>query len=313
MADDFRPTAPLEHLRQRAQVLARLRAFMAERGVWEATVPCLGRAGVTDVHLDALTLEAAGATHYLQTSPEFFLKRLLAAGSGAVYYLGPAFRKDERGRQHRFEFTMLEWYRPGLSYTELAAEVGELVAMLAPGAVVATHTYGELFEAAVGIDPHTATLESLQQLARTRLHFTSPLAAPSDYLDLLFSHLVQPELLAPTLVLDYPACQCALARLTRNSAGAPVAERFELYWRGLELANGYGELCDPVEQRARFERDRRERQQRGLPDIQADTNFLAALEAGLPDCSGVALGVERLMMALWELSDISQVMAFADG
>lgn len=290
-----------------------MRSFMADRGVWEAGVPCLGRAGVTDVHIEALTLQLDGATAYLQTSPEFFLKRLLAAGSGAVYYLGPAFRKDQRGRQHRREFTLLEWYRPELSYTELAAEVGALVTTLAPSVSVSSATYGELFKAATGVDPHTASEAELRQLACDELDFRTPLDSPSDYLDLLFSHLVQPALGEPTLVRDYPACQCALARLTRNADGILVAERFELYWRGLELANGYGELCDPVEQRARFQRDRRERQRRGLPDVPPDEHLLAALQAGLPACSGVALGVERLLMALWDEPDIAHTMSFADG
>ena len=309
----FAPGIIPERLRQRAQVLAQLRQFMAERGVLEAEVPCLGRTGVTDVHIEPLTTGVGADLRYLQTSPEFYLKRLLAAGSGPVYALGPAFRAEVHGRQHRCEFTLLEWYQLGLDHRQLSAEVAALVQRLAPDTAVHSVSYAEAFEAALGFDPHEATAAQLAAAATERLDFNTPLDSPSDYLDLLFSHCVQPGLLEPTLVLDYPVCQAALARLGTDGAGHAVAHRFELYWAGLELANGYFELRDAAEQRRRFTADNAERRRRGLPERPVDEALLAALEAGLPECSGVALGVDRLLMALWQEPDIARVRAFAES
>lgn len=309
----FRPTASLNNLKKRAQVLADLRAFFHARGVMEADVPVLGRTTVTDPHLEPLHCVAGASRRYLQTSPEFFLKRLLAAGLGSVYYLGPAFRQDESGRHHRAEFTMLEWYRLGFNDRDLAREVLDLVARFAPDAGGSEVSYGDLFLQHCKLNPHRASLADLADLGRELLDFQGDLQHKSAWLDLLFSHVVQPQLTAPTIVYDYPAEQCALARLGPNDDGDTVAKRFELYWQGIELANGYWELTDAVEQRRRFEDDQRVRRELGLMVPEYDSALLAALESGLPDCSGVALGVDRLLMCVLNEDNIAEVRPFADG
>lgn len=306
----FQPSASLDHLQKRAQLLNQLRAFFLARQVMEVDVPALGRATVTDVHLEALKVPGAG---YLQTSPEYFMKRLLASGCGSIYYLGKAYRRDESGRRHRAEFTMLEWYRVGLDDRQLMAEMTELFLQLAPQVPVRTRSYQEVFVAALGICPHKATLADLQVLIDEHLDLNSPLQDKSACLDLLFSHCVEPSLGADiTFVYDYPVEQCALARISTD-ADVAVARRFEVYWNGMELANGYWELCAAAEQRERFENDRRTRAELGLNVPDMDERFLAALASGLPDCAGVALGVDRLLMCLLGAKDIREVMPFADG
>lgn len=307
----FRPTASLEHLQKRAQLLQQLRAFFDAQGVMETDVPALAPATITDVHLEPLQVPGVG---FLQTSPEYLMKRLLAAGCGSIYYLGKAYRKDESGRRHRAEFTMLEWYRVGLDDRQLMAEMIELFHHLAPGVRARIRTYREVFLAALGVCPHTATLADLQAVIARTLELNSPLEDKSACLDLLFSHCVEPSL-GPdiTFVCDYPAEQCALARVVPTSAGTPVARRFEVFWGGMELANGYWELCSVAEQRQRFDNDRRIRAANGLKVPALDERFLAALAEGLPDCAGVALGVDRLLMCLVGATDIREVMPFADG
>lgn len=307
----FHPSASLDHLQKRAQLLQQLRAFFIARQVMEVDVPALGQATVTDVHLEPLKVPGGG---YLQTSPEYFMKRLLASGCGSLYYLGKAYRKDESGRRHRAEFTMLEWYRVGLDDRQLMVEMTELFHQVAPAITVQIRSYREVFLAALGICPHTATLMDLQAVIAKTLELHSPLQDKSACLDLLFSHCVEPALEPGiTFVCDYPAEQCALARLTTGADGVPVARRFEVFWNGMELANGYWELCSAAEQRERFENDRRIRTANGLEVPELDERFMAALEAGLPDCAGVALGVDRLLMCLVGATDIREVMPFADG
>lgn len=307
----FQPSASLEVLQKRAQLLAQLRAFFFARQIMEVDVPALGRATVTDVHLEPLKVPGAG---YLQTSPEYFMKRLLAAGCGSIYYLGKAYRRDESGRRHRAEFTMLEWYRLGLDDRQLMAEMTALFHQLAPQVTISMRSYQEAFSAVLGVCPHTATLAELQALIARTLELHSPLQDKSACLDLLFSHSIEPTLgQGITFVYDYPVEQCALARIAAADNGALVARRFEVYWNGIELANGYWELCSAEEQRRRFENDRRIRMATGLEAPDLDERFLAALEAGLPDCAGVALGVDRLLMCLIGAKDIRDVMPFADG
>ena len=307
----FHPSASLDVLQKRAQLLHQLRAFFFARQIMEVDVPALGQATVTDVHLEPLTVTGAG---YLQTSPEYFMKRLLASGSGSIYYLGKAYRRDESGRRHRAEFTMLEWYHVGLDDRQLMAEMTELFRQLDPHTTITMHSYADVFSAALGACPHTATLAELQSLIAQTLELHSPLQDKSACLDLLFSHRVEP-FLGPdiTFVYDYPAEQCALARIVTTDGGVQVARRFEVYWNGIELANGYWELCSVGEQRERFENDRRVRAANGLEVPELDERFLAALGAGLPDCAGVALGVDRLLMCLIGAKDIRDVMPFADG
>ncbi|GIX29926.1 MAG: elongation factor P--(R)-beta-lysine ligase [Porticoccaceae bacterium] len=293
--------------------MAQIRAFFAERGVLEVDVPLLGEAAATDPALEPIAVEVDGATLYLQTSPEHYLKRLLAQGVGPVYALTRAFRGGEHGARHRREFTLLEWYRPGWQEEALMAEVVELVERLAGRAIpVTTLDYGDAFAAATGLDPHGAPLALLAAAAAEVAGGDWAGEARSTLLELLFALRVEPRLPAGlAFVVSYPACQAALARLERDARGRTVARRFELYWDGLELANGYYELADAAEQAARFAADNARRRALGKPEIPVDEQLLSALRAGLPDCSGVALGVDRLLMRLFGAADLGEVIPFA--
>lgn len=316
---EWRPTATLENLRLRARVLAVIRAFFAERGVLEVETPLLSSATATDPHLDSFATRytgpgaAAGLSLYLQTSPEFAMKRLLAAGSGPIYQLGKAFRNGEAGRRHNPEFTLLEWYRPGFDLHALMDEVEALIASLLGTPAAERLSYAEAFIRYAGIDPHAATAAELQRIASVEKFSESLRLAGDDrdgWLDLLLTHLVEPHLgkERPVFIFDYPPSQAALARIRPGNPS--VAERFELYIDGIELANGYHELGDAREQQRRFKADRERRRSAGLPDTPSDERLLAALEHGLPDCSGVALGVDRLVMIAARAQALDEVMAF---
>lgn len=307
----WQPSATIETLRKRAQLLKELRSFFYTRGVMEVDVPVLGRTTVTDPHLEPLEVLLDPAA-YLQTSPEFFMKRLLAAGMGSIFYLGKAFRAEEEGRRHRAEFTMLEWYRTEFDDTRLIAEVIELFRMLSPRLEVEVVPYHQLFETRVGIDPHLATAHELAAIARNNLDINWQDNNVSTWLDLLFSHLVEPSIAPDTLtvVTNYPASQCALAKVGVDELGQRVAKRFEVYWKGLELANGYCELTDAEEQKRRFSNDNETRRGSGKKSVTVDAMFLEALEHGLPECAGVALGVDRLLMCLLNKTDIKDVLYF---
>lgn len=317
--EDWRPRADLRTLRMRAGMLARIRAFFAARGVLEVETPILSRRAVTDPRLHSLATRCigpgappGGLPLYLQTSPEYAMKRLLCAGSGPIYQIARVFRDDERGRLHNTEFTLLEWYRPGFDHHHLMDELGELVCeILDLPARWDRIAYGELFRERLGIDCHAASPAALAACAAARgLDVAGgDRLSRDEWLDLLLSHLLQPGLGAerPLFLHDYPASQAALARLRGDP---PVAERFELYVRGIELANGYHELGDAAEQRARFERDNAERRAAGLPEAAPDERLLAALAHGLPPCAGVALGFDRLLMLAAGVDDIAEAMAF---
>lgn len=313
---DWQPGASAGNLRRRAELLAAIRRFFAARQVLEVETPALGRCTVTDIHLDAFPVTAgAGVDKYLQTSPEYAMKRLLAAGSGPVYQLGKAFRREEVSRLHNPEFTLLEWYRPGFDWRQLLEEVAALVVevlSLSGRERIAQFSYAELFSTHLNINPHTIAASSLEQLTRETVDVTATELSPSDCLQLLMHHCIEPELPEFCFVYDYPEAQAALAVVEDNEAGTPVARRFELYGAGMELANGYQELTDPEEQRCRFARDQAQRQQRGLPQVAIDERLLAALAAGLPACAGVALGVDRLAMLACQARHINEVIAFGD-
>ncbi len=315
MTQDWQPSASIATLKRRAQLLADLRAFFAERNLLEVDVPVLSTATVTDPHLQAISARVGARDWFLQTSPEFYMKRLLAAGVGSCFYLGKAFRQDEQGRRHRPEFTMLEWYRTGFSDRDLRAEVLELMMLLTHNGKHRQVSYGDIFTEYLAVDPHRATENELASLAMKHLDLhgfgsDGDGLDKSSWLDLLFSHCIEPHLEEIVLVYDYPACQCALAKLGQNEQGQTVAKRFELFWNGMELANGYWELSDGREQALRFERDNTIRQTLGLPEIVPDHRLLAALDAGIPECAGVALGVDRLLMGLTGASAIDEVVPF---
>ena len=329
--DTWRPTATRALLEQRASLLGRARRFFAARGVLEVDTPILVNSAVTDVHIHSARVHLADPSdsqapdtnrpYFLHTSPEYAMKRLLAAGSGDIFQICHVVRGLERGRLHNAEFTLIEWYRIGLPLDELMSEVQALVRELlgSNGARRAAErlSYRAAFVRELGLDPFTAPLSELRRAAQP-LGFTTVAAATSadgeqqrdELLELLMGALVGPRLGrgALTFVHGYPATQAALARLDPHDPG--TALRFELYCEGLELANGFHELASATEQRARFECDIEERRRRGLPLFPIDERLLAALEAGLPDCTGVALGFDRTLMLASGAMHIEEVLAF---
>ena len=311
---DWQPTADPDILRARAGLLARIRAFFASRDILEVETPLLCGAGITDPAIEPLAVERGTSLkqrRYLQTSPEYAMKRLLACHGLPIFQLARAFRDGEAGARHNPEFTLLEWYRPGFDHHALMAEVAELVSCCLGERPLHYFSYRHLFLDILALDPFTAALDELQSVARARLD-TGTLSGDRDlWLDLLMSHLIEPQLAGRGMcfVYDYPASQAALARI-ETIDGVAVGHRFELYVDGMELANGYFELLDPTEQRERFEQDNLRRREQGLPEHPLDERLLAALEHGLPACSGVALGVDRLLMIASGVADIRKVLAF---
>lgn len=316
----WQPDAAMGNLRLRAELLARVRGFFADREVLEVETPLMCQAAGTDPHLDALSLELApGDWRYLQTSPEFAMKRLLAAGSGPIYQLCKAFRRDETGQRHNPEFTMLEWYRPGFDDSRLMDEVAALMAaclpasLLAPDATIPRITYRDLFRQHLALDPFVASDADLLACARQQTEFGDMALSRDDSLNLLMSIVIEPQLRQPLFVVEFPASQAALAQITHDHDGAAIARRFELFAQGMELANGYLELTDSAEQARRFDADNRQRISAGLPARGVDARLLAALDHGLPDCAGVALGFDRLVMLAAGAGQISEVISFVAG
>ncbi len=309
-SESWRPTATSARLRARACLLQDIREFFFSRGVMEVETPLLSMAGNTDPEIHSIRTEEGA---YLRTSPEFALKRLLAAGSGDVFELGRVFRGGESGRTHNPEFTMLEWYRTGFSYHQLMDEVATLVKQCGRGRfdhwAQQRLTYRQLFLRYVDLDPFDADERELS--GRAKQHGIDDLELNrKQWLDLLISVVIQPALPQEclTFVHDFPAAQAALARVRQDSP--PVAERFELYLGRTELANGYQELTDAIEQARRFDADNSFREMRGQPVYQSDQHLVQALQHGLPECAGVALGVDRLLMAITDTASINEVMAF---
>jgi len=315
----WRPTASLSVMQLRAQLMARIRHYFAEQQVLEVETPILQQAGNTDPMIDNLQCSygAHGVLeqgYYLQTSPEYAMKRLLAAGSGPIYQVCKVFRDGESGRRHSPEFTLLEWYRPGFDLYALMDEVEELVSRLMAlddGAVRITYT--DLFQHFIGVDPIQDEVTLLRNHA---LKFGITVSEQSDerdfWLDLLLSHIIEPELKTLgrlVFVYDYPATQAALAQI--NADG--LAERFELYLDGVELANGYYELADGDEQRRRFVNDNNRRRSLGKSQVPIDESLLMALNAGLPGSAGVALGLDRLLMCLSKTTSLEEVLTFPIG
>ncbi len=310
----WRPSADLPALQRRAALLADIRRFFDERGVLEVETPLLAQHTVTDPALEPLCVESGASidsVRYLQTSPEYHMKRLLAAHGEPIYQVARVFRDGEVGPRHNPEFTLLEWYRPGFDLHALMREVQSLVHHCLGDCPVHFHSYRELFEQVLQVDPHTAGAAELERIARAQIDAGDIEGDRDLWLDLLMSHVVEPHLATLPLcfVYDYPASQAALAQVAEVD-GVVVAQRFETYLHGVELANGYCELRCEKEQRQRFERDNATRVGRGLPPVPLDECLLQALEHGLPACSGVALGVDRLLLAATEAADVSAVLAF---
>lgn len=304
----WQPTAAIDSLRKRAEIIANIRQFFSSRGVLEVDTPLLSHATVTDPHIASI---ATDLECYLQTSPEYAMKRLLAAGSGSIYQICKAFRDDPTSKIHNPEFTMLEWYRPGFDHHALMDEMDELLQLTLSTPAAERLSYAAAFEKYLAINPHTATDEELIIQVQQNINLAEPVAERNTCLDLLLTHCVEPHVgqQRPVFLYDFPITQAALAKI-RYEEHPPVASRFEVYFKGMELANGFHELQNAAEQRTRFESDLRYRKENNLRLVPLDERFLAALEAGLPDCSGVALGVDRLVMLALSSGTIKEAMSF---
>jgi len=311
---DWLPSASLQNLQQRAHALATIRQFFLERDVLEVETPLLASSTVSDVYIESIAAEVndgnASQQNFLQTSPEFFMKRLLASGSGSIYQIAKAFRQEEKGTRHNIEFTLLEWYRLSYSLDQLMTELEHLVQEILDCGPILRFSYREIFQQHLQIDPHEITLVELQQLASTEVDLSGKNLSKTDYLQLLLSNSIEPQLPPFCIIYDYPKEQAALSTLAVDEQGIVVAKRFELFGHGMELANGYFELSDAAEQRVRFEADNAARKEKGLQIHDADEKLIAALESGLPSCSGVAVGVDRLLMLLVDAKNISEVISF---
>ncbi len=314
-AEDWRPGSTLELARLRAAMLSTVRRYFADTGALEVTTPVLVQAPVTDVHLQSMNVvgERDERIGYLHTSPEYAMKRLLCAGWPDIFQVAPVFRGGERGRRHSPEFTMVEWYRLGIDHQALIDDVDRLLlAALRPHTSSAPSrrvAYRDAFRESLGVDPIDGSLEELQgAIALRKAPVPQSLVSDRDaLLDIALTAVVTPRFPTDrlTFLYDFPATQAALARIR-----GPVASRFEAFWGETELANGFHELSDAAEQSRRFESDRRARRLRAQPDLSVDERFLAALAAGLPDCAGVALGFDRLVMVASGVAHIDDVIAF---
>lgn len=309
----WRPSCDLSNLQIRAAFLTKIREFFAMRQVLEVETPILSTTTIPDPHIASLKTSIFDQTYYLQTSPEFHMKRLLAAGSGSIYQICKAFRADEIGRFHNPEFTMLEWYRVNFNAEQLLAEIDEFLIFLLDAKPAKYYSYQALFLNFLDIDPLIATAEELQHTATMNQITIQGLDLKDKdvWLNLLMSHCIEPKLNEanqPYFIYDFPLSQAALAK--QSAKDARVAERFEVYMHGIELANGFHELTDPIEQRRRFEDYLSQREKLNLASLPIPEPFLAALQHGLPACSGVALGIDRLLMIANHAKNIQQVIAF---
>lgn len=314
----WQPTAEIATLYHRAEIFHKIRAFFHERNVLEVDTPCLSLGSISDPHIEVLSTHTKTlgqeVTYYLQTSPEYAMKRLLAAGAPSIYQLGKVFRAEEIGRRHGIEFTMLEWYRLGFDHWQLMSEIDDLLSALTGDVVHSERlSYQEAFLRHVGLDPFSAELVELQKCCFQHTEYGLEEDDRDTLLELLFATLVEPNigLKQPCFIHSYPASQAALAKQQVELSGERTAARFELYWRGMELANGYFELTDAIEQQQRLREDMTQRVEQQQVWRQVDERLISALEKGLPDCAGVALGVDRLLMLLLNQTHIDTVMPFA--
>jgi lysyl-tRNA synthetase class 2 len=317
---DWQPSAEIETLKRRAQLLADVRRFFSERDVLEVETPVLSQAAPTATYLESFcTLyQPAGLkpqSYYLQTSPEFAMKRLLAAGSGDIYQIAKVFRHGELGRLHNPEFTMLEWYRPALGYQALMTEVDNLLQEVACLPAAISMTYHNAFKQYLNVDIEVLNTDSLREIALSNIA-SLPRDWQSDrdgWLELLMSEVIEPQLAAlakPVIVSDFPASQAQLAKVYQNQSGHQVAARFEVYAGGVELANGYDECQDADELRRRFEKDNLQRLAEQKQLMPVDEHLLDAMTAGLPACTGVALGLDRLLVLMTGKQRLSEVLSF---
>ncbi|RSD33069.1 elongation factor P--(R)-beta-lysine ligase [Vibrio pectenicida] len=318
MHKTWQPVASLDQIKDRATLLQKIRQFFSDRSVLEVDTPALSHAAVTDIHLHAFETNfvgpnfAKGQALYLMTSPEFHMKRLLAAGSGCIYQICKSFRNEESGRYHNPEFTMLEWYRVGFNHHQLMDEMDQLMQLILKVKPASRMTYQQAFLDVLGVCPLEAPMSDLREVANN-LGLGDIAQDEKDrdtVLQLLFSVGIETKIgqQQPAFVYDFPASQAALSKISLKDPR--VAERFEVYFKGVELANGFHELDSADEQLQRFEEDNHKREHLGLSTQPIDYQLIQALEAGLPKCAGVALGIDRLMMLAAQEEHIEQVMAF---
>lgn len=314
-ANLWQPSASIETLVKRAQILADIRQFFQQRQVMEVDVPVLSKAAVSDPFIDAMEVsfkhfpDDQEQIHYLQSSPEYAMKRLLSAGSGCIYQLAKVFRNGEVGHKHNPEFTMLEWYRLGFDDKQLMDEVQALVSSITGITTFQRYSYREVFKKYLSLDIESADNADLAKVMAEHVEVSGEYDT-DGWLNLLMSHCIEPQLKGAVFIYDYPASQAALARVKTDSQGVSVAARFELFVDGVELANGYHELSDSKEQLRRFEKDLSDRVDLGLPQRPYETRLVSALEDAFPDCAGVALGVDRLVMLALGKASISEVIPF---
>ncbi|RDH42495.1 elongation factor P--(R)-beta-lysine ligase [Zooshikella ganghwensis] len=320
---DWQPTASLETLKLRADLLSKIRSYFQQQSVLEVETPAMSHTAVCDVHIECFSTKfkpvsrSVGQTVYLHTSPEYAMKRLLVAGSGDIYQVCKVFRNGEAGGRHNPEFSMLEWYRVGLDHHQLMDDVTGMLSHVCDFTELRRVSYQQLFEEHLGINPHRTATQQLIKLVKEKVDSELSGLERNALLELLFTHLIEPSLgwsaegkLAGVYVYDFPASMAALSRVQLDTEGQQVASRFELFIDGVELANGYNELADAIEQEKRFKHDKAKRQELGFEVNPIDEHLLSALRVGLPDCAGVALGVDRLLMLLAGTHAIADVLAF---
>jgi len=319
----WQSTMTWQNAQKRAKILQQIRQFFADRDVVEVETPALSQGTVTDVYLDAISCKydfladspAGRSTElFLQTSPEFHMKRLLASGYGCIYSIAKAFRHEEAGRNHNPEFTMLEWYRIGFDQFDLMSEVANLLKVVIGGDKAILSSYQDIFIKTVSVDPLTASFDELVEVL-TKYGKADDWLIEMNEADLLlqfiFTEIIEPTIGVdqPQFIYDFPIAQASLAK--RSIDDPRVAQRFECYYRGIELVNGFNELTDANEQQVRFEEDNAKRAAQGLTVKPIDSNFIAALKHGIPQCSGVALGIDRLVMLAIDIDHISEVQSFS--
>jgi lysyl-tRNA synthetase class 2 len=314
---EWQPSATLNVLQQRARLNNQIREFFSMRSILEVDVPVIGQSTVTDHNIESMSVDVLGQKGFLQTSPEYFMKRLLASGSGDIFSLGKAFRQGEIGGKHNPEFALLEWYRCGWNEHQLMDEV---IALL--GSIINTTrdspipvlkvSYSDCVFCYLGFDPHNIDLDSLRIIAADLGSKSWLKESRENCLDLIFSMAIEAKLPdGLVLIYDYPECQAALSKIDSNVKGQIVSRRFEVFYNSTEIGNGYFELIDACEQVKRFDADVVYRFERQSETVTIDRKLIAALEKGLPECSGVAIGLDRLLMELLELKSIDQVLSFS--
>ena len=307
------PGSKIEMLKKRARMFVQIRAFFSGKGVLEVDTPILSHTAPVDTHIEVMSVAFPGGEKgYLHTSPEYAMKRLLAEGSGDIYQFSHVFRAEEAGRLHNPEFTMIEWYRVGATLQFLIDETLDLIRLFLGDLPIHIYTYREAFKKFVGIDHRSATAQDLKAIAEKNQLPLTPDADKWDkdtFLHFLMAFLIEPKFAGLNVIRDFPSTHAALAR-TCEKEGELVAERFEVYFNGIELANGFHELTDPVEQRARFIQANLEREKLGKQTLPIDERFLTALEKSLPDSCGVAVGFDRLLMLMLHKESLADVLPF---